>query len=178
MKSYDYEAVVYDCEEYCIECLPVGVSVDSEDVAPIFADAALDFAPVCAKCGAVHDYMNLPPTPKFYRFEMREGDDNDVSVSEFFVRAQSEDASWSVIETIVRAKLGDRIWADDGDTEFWCVQFRSSDPCLVQDAPEACECDADHREFFANFRSMGEEETEPERALSMFHGWDGEWEAA
>ena len=59
MKSYDYEAVVYDGEELCVECLPEGVSVNDEEVGPIFADSEVDRAVVCAKCGAEHDYMNI-----------------------------------------------------------------------------------------------------------------------
>ena len=36
MKSFDYEAVVYDGAVYCVDCCPV--DVESEDVSPIFAD--------------------------------------------------------------------------------------------------------------------------------------------
>ena len=59
MKSYDYEAVVYDGAEYCAECLPEGVSVNDEEVSPIFADAEVDRPVVCDACGTVHDYMNV-----------------------------------------------------------------------------------------------------------------------
>lgn len=59
MYSYDYEAVVYDGEIYCVGCLPEGVSVDSDEVSPIFADSEWDYYPVCADCGTVHDYVNL-----------------------------------------------------------------------------------------------------------------------
>lgn len=59
MKSYDYDAVVYDGEEFCVECLPDGVDVDSDDVSPIFADSEVDRYPVCRQCGAEHIYMNL-----------------------------------------------------------------------------------------------------------------------
>lgn len=59
MKSYDYDAVVYDGAEYCVECLPEGVSVSDEEVAPIFADAEVDRPVVCDHCHAVHDYMNV-----------------------------------------------------------------------------------------------------------------------
>jgi len=57
MKSWDYEAVVYDGDIYCVECLPKGVSV--EDAYPIFADSEWEIAPVCCSCGYVHDYVNI-----------------------------------------------------------------------------------------------------------------------
>jgi len=59
MKSFDYEAVVYDCEVYCVSCLPGGVDVEGDDVSPIFADSEWDYYPVCAECGEVHNYINL-----------------------------------------------------------------------------------------------------------------------
>ena len=59
MKSYDYEAVVYDSEVYCVECLPDGITANHEDVSPIFADQDWDYAPACCDCGYVHDYMSL-----------------------------------------------------------------------------------------------------------------------
>lgn len=59
MKSFDYEAVTYDAAAYCVECLPEGVDVDSEEVSPIFADAEVAAAVVCDACGAEHDYMNI-----------------------------------------------------------------------------------------------------------------------
>lgn len=59
MKSYDFEAVVYDGEVYCTECLPEGVSVKDEAVSPIFADSEWDWAPVCDKCGTEHDYVSV-----------------------------------------------------------------------------------------------------------------------
>jgi hypothetical protein len=174
MKAFDFEAVVYDGAEYCVECLPKGVSVNDEDVSPIFADESRERPAICNECAAEHDYMPLPPKLPFFLFEMREGDDNDVSVSEFFVRAENEDAAWSTIETIVRAKIGDRIWADDGDTDYWSVQFRAKNHCKVI---EDCggECGADHRDFFATFTFLKELDEEPMRSMSMFHSWEGEW---
>lgn len=59
MSSFDYNAMVFDCEIYCIECLPDGVGENDEDVSPIFADSEWDYYPVCAHCGAVHDYVCL-----------------------------------------------------------------------------------------------------------------------
>lgn len=59
MKAYDYEAVVFNCEVYCVECLPEDVDVDSEDVHPVFADSEWDTAPTCVHCNAVHDYVSV-----------------------------------------------------------------------------------------------------------------------
>jgi len=59
MKSYDYYAVAYDASVYCVKCLPEGVTVNSEDVYPVFADSEWDYYPVCDVCGTVHDYVNL-----------------------------------------------------------------------------------------------------------------------
>lgn len=59
MKAYDFEVVVYDGSVYCVECLPEGIDVASDDVLPIFADSEWDTAPVCEHCGAVHDYMTI-----------------------------------------------------------------------------------------------------------------------
>ena len=59
MKSYDYDAVVYDGSEYCVECLPEGVKVHDEDVSPIFADAEMDRPAICDNCGTEHTYMNI-----------------------------------------------------------------------------------------------------------------------
>ena len=59
MRAYDYDAVVYEGEVYCVGCLPEGVSVNNEDVIPIFAGAELDFPPVCSHCHAEHDYMQI-----------------------------------------------------------------------------------------------------------------------
>jgi len=57
MKSFDFEAVVYDGAVYCVECCPV--DVESEDVAPVFADQEWDYVPVCDVCGREHDYVIL-----------------------------------------------------------------------------------------------------------------------
>lgn len=57
MKSYDYEAVVFDGEIYCIECLPTNAS--KEECDPIFADSEWDNYPTCCECFHVHDYVSL-----------------------------------------------------------------------------------------------------------------------
>ncbi len=59
MQPYDYEAVIWDSEVYCIECLPDTVKVTHEDVSPIFAESEWDSYPTCCWCHTVHDYVNL-----------------------------------------------------------------------------------------------------------------------
>ena len=51
MYAYDFSAVVYDDEIYCIGCLPDGVDVDDDDVHPIFCGSEWDYIPVCCECG-------------------------------------------------------------------------------------------------------------------------------
>jgi hypothetical protein len=60
MKSYDYNAVVYDGEIYCIGCLPPELM---DEAAPIFAGHAWDIVPVCCRCGQEHDYVTLLTGP-------------------------------------------------------------------------------------------------------------------
>ena len=59
MKAYDYKAVTYDGSIYCIGCLPHGVTAESDEVFPIFADSEWDYVPVCDVCGKEHDYVIL-----------------------------------------------------------------------------------------------------------------------
>ena len=59
MNSYDFDAVFFDGECYCIECLPDEIYVDDTEVDPIFADTELDFYPVCCICGRKHEYCGL-----------------------------------------------------------------------------------------------------------------------
>lgn len=56
MNDYDYEAVVYDNEVYCIDCLPYDIQ-QSEEIMPIFAGSEWDVFPVCCVCKCVHDYV-------------------------------------------------------------------------------------------------------------------------
>jgi len=81
MKAYDYEAVVIDCTILCIECLPQGVSVDSEDVSPIFADSEWDRYPVCDKCGYLHNYVNLTDDGRQYETEQAGPQTDDIVIS-------------------------------------------------------------------------------------------------
>lgn len=59
MKSFDFDACAYDGEVYCNECLPEGVTTESESVMPVFADSEWDYYPSCSACHAEHDYVNL-----------------------------------------------------------------------------------------------------------------------
>ena len=59
MQAFDFYAVVYCGEVYCVEHLPEGVRVTNEDVRPIFANAEWDVAPVCYECGKEHRYMSI-----------------------------------------------------------------------------------------------------------------------
>lgn len=59
MKSWDFDAVGYDGDVYCVECLPDGVSVDDDGVFPIFADSEWERPPVCCVCGTEHDYVAI-----------------------------------------------------------------------------------------------------------------------
>lgn len=59
MKSWDYEAVGYEGEIYCIDCLPDGVDMQSHGTSPIFTCTEWDVYPVCYVCGHEHDYVGL-----------------------------------------------------------------------------------------------------------------------
>jgi hypothetical protein len=65
MKSYDFEAVVFDGEVYCTGCfVPFGrehqrVTINCPEVSPIFADSEWDYYPVCFTCGEEHTYVSL-----------------------------------------------------------------------------------------------------------------------
>jgi hypothetical protein len=69
MKVYDYDAVAFDGDVYCIECLPEGVNPESEDCYPVFAGSEWDSYPVCCQCGQVHDYVSLTPEGREYEGE-------------------------------------------------------------------------------------------------------------
>ena len=59
MKAYDFDACVYQGDVYCNECLPRGLSVNSEEVQPIFASDEWDYTPVCCQCMEKHDYIQV-----------------------------------------------------------------------------------------------------------------------
>jgi hypothetical protein len=75
MKAYDFEAVTYDADVYCVGCLPDGVSVDDEEVGPIFADSEWDHYPVCVHCGTVHDYVSLTAEGRLHIIEQEAQED-------------------------------------------------------------------------------------------------------
>jgi len=57
VKAYDYDAVIFNGDVYCVECLPEDVFSTDCDVQPIFAGEEWSYVPVCCECGAEHDYM-------------------------------------------------------------------------------------------------------------------------
>ena len=57
MKSFDYEAVIYNGDVFCTDCCPV--SLKHEDVFPIFADQELQSPVKCDACGWEHNYFNI-----------------------------------------------------------------------------------------------------------------------
>jgi hypothetical protein len=59
VKAYDFNAVVYEGEVYCVDCLPAGVDVEDAEVMPIFASEEWDAPAECGRCGFEHDYMKL-----------------------------------------------------------------------------------------------------------------------
>jgi len=81
MNATDYEAMVYDGDEYCVGCLPEGVT--EEEATPIIADSELDRYPTCAHCGAVHDYVGLTREGLIYEAERQHGEIFFVAASEF-----------------------------------------------------------------------------------------------
>lgn len=59
MKAYHFYAVTYQGSVYCVDCLPEGITPDSEGVFPIFASSEWDYYPVCDVCFREHDYVTL-----------------------------------------------------------------------------------------------------------------------
>lgn len=58
MKAWDFDAVMYDGEVFCVEHLPEGAT-DNLDGQPIFADSEWTHFPVCCVCGHEHTYVSL-----------------------------------------------------------------------------------------------------------------------
>lgn len=56
MNAYDYDAVIYYGEVYCLECLGPRQRAKA---APIFADTEHEEYPVCTVCGTEHRYVTL-----------------------------------------------------------------------------------------------------------------------
>lgn len=59
MNAFDYDAVVYDGDAYCLSCLPETVSEDEYE--PIFADSEWQEYPVCCECQEIHFYVKILP---------------------------------------------------------------------------------------------------------------------
>lgn len=69
MKSYDYHGVHLFAADgsghvatLCVGCfkeLHPDISIEAEQVAPIFADTEADYYPSCELCGGVFDYISL-----------------------------------------------------------------------------------------------------------------------
>lgn len=114
MKSYDYEAVVYDSVELCVECLPEGVNVNDESVAPIFADQEWDRTVVCDKCGAEHDYMTVLGRPG--DDDGKEPGDKPVNVVLDEAFYESDNAHEFVTDSL--AKILDALETRYGETDL------------------------------------------------------------
>ena len=69
MKSYDFEAVIFESEIYCVSCLPDGLDSENEGVMPIFCDSEWDYYPVCNHCNKTHDYVSLTEEGKRIEIE-------------------------------------------------------------------------------------------------------------
>lgn len=81
MKAYDFDCVVYDGGHYCVDCLPAGVSVESEDVAPVFATEEMDYYPTCCVCHERHEYVSLTPDGERYELELAGPQPEDITVT-------------------------------------------------------------------------------------------------
>lgn len=64
MKSYDYDAMVFEGEVVCKKHLTYKEWLDAQ---PVFANSEWDCYPVCGKCGEIHDYVTL--TEAGWQFE-------------------------------------------------------------------------------------------------------------
>ena len=67
MKSWEFDAVVYDGEIYCVECLPEEARIKEDEAWPIFADSEWDHYPICDNCGMEHKYVGLTDYGRFSR---------------------------------------------------------------------------------------------------------------
>lgn len=66
MKAFDFDAVTYDCADYCTEHCPVPLNHDG--VFPVFADSEWDSYPTCIVCGEKHTYVNLTAEGRINEF--------------------------------------------------------------------------------------------------------------
>jgi len=59
MKAFEYDAVIFENEIYCLSCVPDDVSL--KDCEPIFADSEWQSYPVCNECEEIHTYVKILP---------------------------------------------------------------------------------------------------------------------
>jgi hypothetical protein len=123
MKAYDFDAVVYDGEVYCTECLPYGIRENSKGVDPIFADSEWDTPPVCGNCGEEHTYMSImwkkcvlcgkycdPEGPQNRNCIPPYGEEGD------FIEGDGFQEKWSPFVTVCQGCLADLL--KSGEVEF------------------------------------------------------------
>lgn len=99
MNAFDYDAVIYDGDVYCISCLPETVSEDEYE--PIFADSEWQEYPVCCECEETHFYVKILP---FIRQILV-----SKSKKEYILQGNG-----FVLEKISLNKVAELYW-DDGD---------------------------------------------------------------
>lgn len=80
MKSWEFNAVTYEASVYCNSCLPEGISIDSDEVFPVFADSEWDYYPTCAICFHRHDYVGLTEDGVDYEAQYSEPDTEDIVI--------------------------------------------------------------------------------------------------
>jgi hypothetical protein len=153
MNACDFDAVTYDADVYCVECLPHDVDVDSEDVGPIFADQEWDYYPVCCNCGRVHEYVSLLPPS---------ADDLDT-----FLDAYVECALWSSMDE-----------SDDRGGEPMDANYTADDigPATLKEMRNDCQAfmTANRADIGDRFEQAGHDYWMTRNG----HGagfWDGDW---
>jgi hypothetical protein len=110
----------------------------------------------------------------YFQFEARISDGNDVSVAEFYVKADGEKVAWDIIENRMRSVLNDKIQHEDGDEESLVLFYDADDQCKSDKECDNERCNKDHRTFSVEFRLIAKDlEDKPECALSYWHGWVG-----
>lgn len=184
MKSFDYDAVAYEGDYYCTECLPDGVDVESDDVQPVFADAEVDNYPVCGACHAEHDYMALTTEGHAFLEERTFGEPFAL-----FFRAYLECAVWSSTDVHPDDRPAEREADEEDDPEGGpeempepqaLEEYGFSADDISTEAEEYLKEDA--RAFWAEHRELLKEN--PGRAGHDFwlsrngHGagfFDGDW---
>ena len=58
MSIWHYEAMTWDGDVYCVECLPEGVTIDDAQAIFVIDQWPNPGAP-CGYCDKIHDYMSL-----------------------------------------------------------------------------------------------------------------------